>query len=91
MARNAGAVEVSTETTEFTAAMLAGRFAPSRRWCPGQARIWVGEVWIHQLDDAELDRRQPVAQSGPEVLVLQRHDHRGQTVLRFTTADVALT
>jgi hypothetical protein len=36
-----------------------------------------------------VDRRQRLAARGAEGLVLQRHDHRGQTLLTFTRADVA--
>src|ERR1700739_2773124 len=59
---------------------------------PGAPGLGLGEVRLHQLEDAELAGRQHLAARAAEGLVLQRDDHRGQTLLsaglRFGTADV---
>jgi hypothetical protein len=49
----------------------------------------LGQVRVHQLEDVELDRREPVPPGGAEGLVLQRDDHRDQAVLNFGLDDVA--
>src|ERR1700739_4584467 len=60
---------------------------------PGAPGLGLGEVRLHQLEDAELGGRQCLAARAAEGLVLQRDDHRGQTLLsaglRFGTADVS--
>ena len=94
MATNAGAVQVETATEEFTAAMLGLALAHLRvDGAAGQARLGLGDVRIHRLEDAELGGRQRLAARGAEGLVLQRDDHRGQAVLsaglRFSTDDVS--
>ena len=65
MATNAGAVQVETATEEFTAAMLGW---PLRTFeCVGAARaagLGLGEVRVHQLEDAELGGRQRLAARG---------------------------
>src|SRR5580693_3596702 len=43
--------------------------------------LGLGEVRLHQLEDAELGGRQPLAARAAEGLVLQRDDHRDQAVL----------
>ncbi len=90
MARNAGAIEVSTATTEFTAAMLGwplrtleAAVPPGKLgwgWAKFAFSSWITLSWID---------RQPLAPSRAEGLVLQRDDHRGQAVVAFRLDDVA--
>src|SRR6516225_4895281 len=47
----------------------------------GQAGLGLGEVRVHQLEDVELGGRQRLAARAAQGLVLQRDDHRGQTLL----------
>ena len=60
---------------------------------PGAAGLGLGQVRVHQLEDAELGGRQRVAAPGAEGLVLQRDDHGGQALLsaglRFGIDDVS--
>src|SRR5262245_56243040 len=51
-------------------------------------RLGLGEVRVHQLEDAELGGRQRVASRAAQGLVLQRDDHRDQAVLTFSGDDV---
>src|SRR6516165_9233980 len=66
------------------------------RGTPGAPGLGLGEVRVHQLEGAELGGRQCLAARAAEGLVLQRDDHRGQTLLnhgfgglRFGTDDVS--
>src|SRR6516165_9558916 len=51
------------------------------RGTPGAPGLGLGEVRVHQLEGAELGGRQCLAARAAESLVLQRDDHRGQTLL----------
>jgi hypothetical protein len=57
------------------------------------AGLGLGEIRVHQLEDPELGGRQHLASRRAQGLVLQRNDHRGQTLLsvglRFNTDDVS--
>ena len=87
MARNAGAVDVSTATRSSPPRCWAGRCAPSRPRC--RPADWVGAgrssrstagstlSWV----DANVWRRVV-----PEGLVLQRDGHRGQAVARLSAS-----
>jgi hypothetical protein len=49
----------------------------------------LGEVRVHQLDDAELGGRQRLESRSSQALVLQRHGDRGQAVVDFGSGAVA--
>ena len=92
MARNAGAVEVSTATTEFTAAMLGWPLRTFEAAVPPDRLGWgwakfAFTGWISVV----LGGSQHLAPSGAERLVLQRHGHGSQArevTIAFGVEDV---
>ena len=90
MATNAGAVEVSTATDEFTAAMLGWPVRTFESTVPPGKLGWGwAKFAFGSWTTLSLGRRQRLAPRRAEGLVLQRHDHRGQAVVDFDLKLVA--